>query len=212
MTCRQCRGIEGYFDLREANRDLKRYHKKGPDRTTWMLLEVIKAAGVEGKSLLDIGGGVGVVHHELLKVGASRAVVVEASEAFVEVAATEAQQQGYADRVTYHHGDFVDMAAEVEPADVVTLDRVICCYPDVEKMVGLSSQRAAMLYALVYPRDNWLVRRAFNLLNFIFWLRRREFRVFVHSSSVVDSEVGRNKLRQIYCRKALVWQVVVYSR
>jgi hypothetical protein len=34
LTCRQCRGIEKFFDRKEADRDLGRYRKKGPAKTT----------------------------------------------------------------------------------------------------------------------------------------------------------------------------------
>ena len=45
------------------------------------------------------------------------------------------------------------MSDEIEAADVVTLDRVICCYPDMEALVGRSAERALRLYGLVHPRD-----------------------------------------------------------
>ncbi len=79
MTCSQCRGIEKQFDSGFAQRDLKRYRKKGPNRTTRMLLEDLAAEDVNNGTLLDIGGGVGAVQFELLDAGVSRAVAVDAS-------------------------------------------------------------------------------------------------------------------------------------
>jgi magnesium-protoporphyrin O-methyltransferase len=61
---------------------------------THLLLDGVKAVGVEGATLLDIGGGVGVVQLELLSVGALRATEVGASSAFLHVARTEAQRRG----------------------------------------------------------------------------------------------------------------------
>jgi len=103
------------------------------------------AEGVAGASVLDIGGGVGVLHHELLQVGAASATGVDGSAAYIDAAMEEAQMQGHAGRVGYHHGDFVAVAKDIEPAEVVTLDKVICCYHDVEGLVGLSSRRATRL-------------------------------------------------------------------
>ena len=79
MTCRQCKGIEKVFDEKEANRGLRKYRKNGPDKTTKILIDAIISRGVDGKTLLDIGGGVGAIQHELLKAGASKSIGVEAS-------------------------------------------------------------------------------------------------------------------------------------
>ena len=212
MTCRQCRGIEQFFDRKEANRDLKGYRKKGPSKTTQMLIDAIEADGIADKTLLDIGGGVGAIQHELLKAGASGAVSVDASTAYIEAAREEARRQGHADRLQQRHGDFVDLAPEIESADVVTLDRVICCYHDVELLVSLSSERATRLYCLVYPRENWVARTGFGLFNLYFWLRRSPFRIFIHPTATVDALVRRGGFRRSFYRKTLIWQVVVYTR
>ena len=66
MTCPHCRGIEKIFDQETAERDLKAYRAHGPSTTTHLLIEALKAAGIVDRTLLDIGGGVGAIQHELL--------------------------------------------------------------------------------------------------------------------------------------------------
>ena len=212
MICRQCQGIEKLFNQRQASKDLNGYRKRGPSKTTQMLVDAIKAEGVEGRTVLDIGGGVGVIQHELLKAGASSCVAVEASTAYIQAAREEAERQGHTDRVVHRHGDFADIAEEIEAADIVTLDRVICCYHDVEKLVGLSSQRASKLFCLVYPRAHWGSGLVVRLFNAGLWLMRNKFRAYIHSSSVVDALVKANGLKQHYYGKTFIWQVVVYGR
>ena len=177
-----------------------------------MLLETHKQKGVEGNSLLDVGGGIGVLQHELLRAGVGRADSVEASTAYIDACKQEAARQGHEDRITYHNGDFVDIAPNLERADIVTLERVICCYPDVETLVELSSRLADRVYGLVYPRTNWASKIAARLFNLIMWLRRSSFRVFIHPDSVIDWVTRSNGLRPISRRKTLVWQVVIYER
>ena len=212
MVCRQCKGIEKFFDQREADSELRRYRKGGPLKTTRMLIDAIKTRGVEGKTLLDIGGGVGVVQHELLKAGVGNCTSVDASMAYLQTARQEAERQGHTDRLLQRHGDFVDIAPEIGSADVVTLDRVICCYHDVERLVGLSSERAREVYGLVYPRDNRAVRFAFRAFNAYLWLRRSSFRVFVHPATLIDSIARRAGFDQSFHHRTLVWNVVVYTR
>ncbi|MEE9166989.1 MAG: class I SAM-dependent methyltransferase [Candidatus Neomarinimicrobiota bacterium] len=195
-----------------AKRDLKRYRKKGPVRTTRILIEALTSNGIPGQTLLDIGGGVGAIQHEFLKAGLENATNVDASKAYIASAQEEAGRQGFADRVSYHHGDFVDLAPEIEEADIVTLDRVICCYDDMERLVGLSAERAGKLYGVVYPRDNWLMKVARPVINFVFWLKGNPFRMFVHPTQAVDTRIQESGLKPYFHRKTAIWQVVVYAR
>lgn len=212
MSCCQCKGIETYFNRKSVAKDLKRYRKKGPDKTTRILIDALKAEGIEGMTLLDIGGGVGPIQHELLKAGASEAINVEASKAYIEAAKEEAERQGHGDRVSHYHGDFVDLATEIPQTDIVTLDRVICCYHDMQALVGLSSVLAGKLYGVVYPRDTWWAKIETAASNFSYWIRRNPFRLFVHPTEAVDNVVRGNGLERRFYQKAGSWQVVVYVR
>ena len=212
MNCRQCSGIEAWFDKKVVARELSRYRKKGPRKTTRMLIDAAKSEGVEGMTLLDIGGGVGAIQHELLKAGAGSVVSVDASTAYVEAAEDEAKRQGHADRVHYLYGDFVNLASDIPEVDIVTLDRVICCYDNMEALVRLSSMRARKFYGLVYPRDAWWIKLANPVGNFCLWVSRNPFRIFVHPTEAVDAVVRSNGLERCFYRKTVIWQVVVYSR
>ena len=212
MSCPQCEGIEAFFDRREAERELRIYRKKGPSSITKVLLDAIRAQGIDGASLLDVGGGVGAIQHELLAAGVSSAVSVDASSAYHAVAREEAERRGLADRVQQRFGNFVDLAPQLEQADIVTLDKVICCYHDVEQLVHLSSAKARRMYAVVYPRYNLLLRALPKLASVFFRLRRTPFRVFVHPTAVVEGLVEGNGLRRTFHRKSGFWQVAVFTR
>jgi magnesium-protoporphyrin O-methyltransferase len=148
----------------------------------------------------------------LLASGVEQVTDVEASTAYIEAAREEAQRRRLGDRVSFLHGNFVDLAPGLAPADIVTLDRVICCYPDMEKLVGLSAARARKLYGLVYPRDNWWMKIGLALLNFSYRLRRSPFRNYSHATKSVEAILGSHGLKRRYYRQTLVWQVAVYTR
>ncbi len=212
MKCCQCQGIESLFGKRAAARELRSYRRKGPTKSTRVLLAALEAAGVDGKSLLDIGGGVGAIQHQLVEAGVTRVTDVDASTAYLEVVEQEAARRGYAERASYHHGDFVELAEQLDATDIVTLDRVICCYPDMDALVGLSSARARFSYGLVYPRRTWYLKLARPLINAVFRLRRNPFRVFLHKSEDVDAVVRRSGLARASRQRSGVWNVVVYRR
>ena len=212
MRCSQCQGIEDLFDQQYVAKELAHYRQKGADKTTRMLVEALQELGVAGLTLLDIGGGVGAVQHALFSAGVQNSTSVDASGAYLNAAREEAGRRGYAERVTYQHGNFVDLAEEVTPADIVTLDRVICCYPDMEQLVGLSAAHSRKLYGLVFPRDDWWVKIVLALQNFYFGLKRSPFRTFSHSTQAVEDLLSRAGLRRRAFRRTLAWQVVVYVR
>ena len=212
MTCPHCQGAEKIFDQRTAERDLKAYRAHGPGATTRLLIEALKAAGIANHTLLDIGGGVGAIQHELLKDGAGSAIAIDASSAYLQAAKQEAERQGYANRVAYHQGDFVALAPQLPEADIVTLEKVICCYPDMRALVGLSSARAGRLYGVVFPRDSWWMRLGGRCMNLLLRLQRSTFRFFVHPTEAIEAVVRANGLQRRYYHKTLFWQVIVYSR
>lgn len=200
------------FDARHAARHLRDYRKNGAVGTTRALIEALGAGGVDGQTVLDIGGGVGGVHHELLRAGAAAAVDVDASRAYISVARSEAERQGHGGRVRYIAADFVAVADELEPADLVALDRVICCYADMAALVGASAALARRRYGVVYPRDSRLGRVGVALLNARFRLSRSAFRAYVHRTADVDAVLAGHGLVKVIQRTTLIWQVALYER
>jgi magnesium-protoporphyrin O-methyltransferase len=205
------RGFE-IFDRRNADEDLARYRQRGPDRTTTLLLDMVRAAGVRGGTLLDIGAGIGVIDHELVRDGLGHATLVDASAPSLAAAREEARRRGQIDRLEFVDGDFVSRASSIDVADIVTLDRVICCYPDVTSLVRESASRARAMYALVLPRDRWLVRLGARLENIWFRLRRLDYRAYAHPNSLVDALVSQEGLSVRSEARTFFWRVVLYDR
>jgi len=212
MTCCHCQGIETYYNRKSVAKNLQKYRKDGPSKTTGMLIDALKAEDIKGTTLLDIGGGVGAIQHELLKAGVSNAINVEASKAFIEAAKEEAERQGLADRVSYYHGNFVDLAHDIPQVDIVTLDKVICCYHDMQALVGLSSSLARRFYGVIYPQDSLRAKIDFSVENFVYWIKRSSFRVFVHSTKVIETMLRQNGLERVFYRKVGIWQILIFSR
>jgi len=212
MASCQCQGIEREFSEEYAVRELTSYHRKGASRTTRMLAEALKAQNLEGGTLLDIGGGVGAIPHILLAGGMRSATCVEASSAYAAAASREARRRGLAERVEQLQGDFVELAPRVGQHDVVTLDRVICCYDDLDSLVGLSGSKARRLYGLVFPRETWWMRLGMWLLNATMRLRRSSYRSYLHSTERLESLLTGMGFTRRFSDHTALWQVRVYRR
>src|SRR5262245_38231094 len=135
MTCCHRSVSSQIFDSAVARRDLRRFRRRGPDAPTRRLLAAVRARALPPQAtLLDIGGGVGAIHHVLLEHGFIEATHVDASEAYLSAATEEARRLGHSDRVRFRLAAFPDEESAAPPADVVTLDRVVCCDPDYARM------------------------------------------------------------------------------
>jgi SAM-dependent methyltransferase len=212
VTCRQCGGIERQFGPKTARWELRRYRKRGPNATTRILIDTLRGEGVTGASILDVGGGVGAVYHELLASGARDAVHVDVSPDYLSAAREETERRGNTSRVQFVRGDFVDAAPTLGDSDIVTLDRVICCYPDMERLVALSADKARRLLGAVYPREAWWMRVGLAAVNGINRLRRSAFRAYVHPPRAIDAVLRAHGLVRRSFRRTVAWEVVVYSR
>lgn len=202
---------ESHFTAKIARRDLRRYRKNGPGPTTRFLRDGVVASGVNGL-LLDIGSGVGSLAFELLDRGVSRVVAVDASSAYLAAAREEAQRRDRMEAVEFVHGDFLRVAPDLPTASIVTLDRVVCCYPHVEPLLEEALRHSGEGFAFSYPRDVWYVRAVLAIENGIRRVRRNPFRTFAHSPALMERIVTRAGFVLQSRRESRTWSSDVYLR
>ena len=206
------RGYERFFGKRVARRDARRYRRRGLDRTAQRLVDELAARDVGGASVLEPGGGVGGLDLELLKRGAARATVIELSHGYDPEAAALARESGMAERIERRHGDFVELSALMDDADVVVMHRVVCCYPDPERLVGAASSHARRLLALSFPRDTWWLRWAARCGN-VFFRLIGGIETYIHPPAVVEQAAESAGLTTLLHEPAgRVWRVAVFER
>jgi hypothetical protein len=202
-----------FYDEKRAASELRKYREKGPIPSTSALIEALMSEGVEGATLVDIGGGIGAIQHELLDAGVSHVTSVDASAPYLDAAREEGRRRGHDGRVTYLHGDFVDLADSVPPAEIVTLDRVLNVCPGWERLAGLAADHAQRLLGLVYPRDTRMVRLVISAMNLKLRLHRESVRAFLRPGDVIERIVHENGLTlQVSRNVGQAWQVAVFRR
>jgi magnesium-protoporphyrin O-methyltransferase len=212
MDCCDPAVYDDRFDARRAEDRLRDYRRNGPNGWTRRLIAGLAPDGAEGMTVLDIGAGVGAVHHALLEAGAAAAVDVDASGPYLAASRTEAERRGLAERVTYHKGDAVALAPGLEAADLVALDRVVCCYPHMEALVRVAAERTRRRLGMVLPRDDAWVRAAVGLANRWSALWRDPFRVHVHSTAGVLAVADAAGLVPVAEHRGRVWQTLILER
>jgi magnesium-protoporphyrin O-methyltransferase len=203
--------VAGQFNAANAESDLKRYRRKGPNSSTRLLRTMVLRAG-GGQTLLDIGGGIGALSFELLAAGMEHAILVDASSASLATARREAVERGDADHMTFLEGDAVLLGRDIGSAEVVVMDRVICCYPDVDPLLDVAFGHSVTMCALSFPRESWLARAVVGLENQVRKLRGNPFRVYLHPAASIDNAAQRHGFRCIDRAGTFAWRVRVYTR
>ena len=215
MDCCSVNGLDKMFSESVAQGDLKAYLKKGLSKRSRHLMDTIREQGITGATILEVGGGIGSLHLELIKAGATSAVGYDASAAYVEAATSLAEKLGLKESVEYHVGDFAEMGGSAEDADIVVLDRVLCCYPDMRALVTASAQRTRRFCVLTYPRRTWLTRALLSMANAGLALFRKRFRAYVHKPLEIAALMSSNGLERVsrdYAGTFREWEVAVYRR
>jgi 2-polyprenyl-3-methyl-5-hydroxy-6-metoxy-1,4-benzoquinol methylase len=208
-----CGCYDKAFDDRLAARELRAFRRNGPGRASKAVAEALARGGAEGRTVLDIGGGVGAVHQQLLDKGAASVIDVDASRGYLEAARSEAQRKGVADRVRFEHGDFVDIASTIEPADLVALDRVVCCYGDVEALVGRAAEHARRRLAITIPPSWWALRAFIAVANAWYRLTRNAYRAYAHPHERVIAAARSGGLElERPVEKVGMWRLLVFER
>ena len=207
MGCCDPRGCDRFFGPRMARRMAERYRTRGLDATGGHILRFLESQGLEGATVLEIGGGVGELQIEVLRRGAARAVNLELSPAYDREAEALLREAGLEGRVERRIVDIAADGAEIGPADVVVLNRVVCCYPDYERLLDAAAVRARRAIVFSHPPRNVLSRLVVAAENLVLRLTRKQFRVFAHPPAAMLRVLEERGFRLAFTRHGLVWHV-----
>src|SRR5216684_8784816 len=201
-----------HFVPKKAERDLRRYQRHGPDATTRILLSELRRWPLQGLHLLDVGAGIGVIPVELATAGLATVTLADASAAYLEAARRHLASYDAARPAQFILGDFAATAASLPDADIVTLDRVVCCYPDVEALLRGAATRARRMVAFTYHPDRWYLHAAVAMENSWYRLNQNPFRAFVHSPDRMASVLASAGFVRVARRATLQWALDLYHR
>ena len=200
------------FGTRFARWQARRYRRRGLDTTAKRMVEFVAERGIEGATVLEIGGGVGEIQLELLRRGAASATNLELVGAYDDFARELAAAAGLTGRVRRRVLDIAVTPQEVEPADVVVLHRVVCCYPDYERLLGAAADHARELLVFSHPPRNAVSRAVLGVQNATFRVSGKSFRTFAHPPGAMLEVVARRGMNVSYMHKGAVWQVAGLER
>ncbi len=210
-SCCRPESYGAFFTEKGARRALRRYRRRGLDKLSKRMAAVVRERSVGGATLLEVGGGIGALEVELLKAGAERATNVELSPEYEEAAAELAREHRVEGRIDRRVADFA-RHADVPDADTVVMNRVVCCYPDYDALIGAAAARTRGLLVFSFPRERAGVRIAFGLMNLWLRLTRNDFRGFVHPVRAMLEAAQQRGLTPVLEQRGLFWQIAALER
>ena len=211
-ACCDPRGCDQFFGARFAGRSARRYRKRGLDRPTKRMVDFLERCGIAGAALLEVGGGVGELQLELLKRGARRTVNLELSPAYEEEAVRLLREAGMEGRVERRLHDIATDPDAIDPVDVVVLNRVVCCYPDYERLLSAAADHARRLLVFSHPPRNVVARFLIGAQNLRLRLQGSEFRIFAHPPAAMIAVLEQRGLRRTFAHQGLPWHVAGLER
>ena len=200
------------FDLERAQSELNEYLQKGIKKSSRPLLNLLQKLPIEGKTLLDIGGGIGSIDFELFKRGLTQTTFVDLSAAYTDTFTTEAKRRNIIESCRVLKGDFPTLAPLINRADLVVLDKVICCYDDYIDLISSSISKAEKWYAYTIPRDKWWVKIGQKLDGWARSFKGDKFRTYIHPVRKIESLIGKAGFKKIDQSIQREWLSVVFIK
>jgi len=212
MNSRHCCGANEIFDLKRAEKEFKKYIRKGPRNPTAKLIKRFDRNRIIDRTLLDIGGGIGAIQWFFLENGAKKTTDVDASIAYLKVAMDYSSQNGWQNRSNFFHGDFVEVNQTFESYNFVTLDKVVCCYPEYQSLLEKAASHCDDTLALTFPVRNLISRFLILLSGLYFYFKNNPFRTYIHPPSEISKLIQSCGFEPIYTGIAFPWHVQIYRR
>ena len=211
MSCEHCCGADMLFDLKSARKELKTYKKRGPGKTTKKLLNLLSGYDQKGKSLLDIGGGIGAIQWEFVRNGGIKTTDIDSSSGYIKIASDYAKELKHHE-ASFKMSDFNEVHKEVGRHDFVSLDKVICCYPEYKKLLGNALDKTGTALALSMPLGGWISNLFAQFTKIYLILRKNPFRTYIHPPKQVHEFIESRGFRLSEKALSFPWLVRIYER
>lgn len=212
QCCPEPRGYDEVFSRRFSRMVSERYERRGLTGLARRMADFLVARGIEDATVLDIGGGVGDLHVELLRRGARSATNLELSHGYDDDARALVERHGLTGRVTRLAVDIARSPESVEAADVVVLHRVVCCYPDHVGLLSAAGDHARSLLVFSHPTDHVVTHAMLGMENAWHRMRGRQFRAHAHDPAAMVTVLEGTGLRQVMRHRGPMWSAVGFER
>jgi magnesium-protoporphyrin O-methyltransferase len=176
------------------------------------MVTFLEGQGLTGATVLEIGGGVGELQLELLRRGAAHTTNLEMASTYETQAGRLLADAGLTDRAERRRLDIVEAPEQVEPADVVVLHRVVCCYDDYERLLSAAGSHARRALVFSHPPRNAATRAYMTVQNAVLRLMGKDYRGFTHPPEEMLRVLRDQGLHPAYLHRGPIWHLAGLTR
>lgn len=205
--------LDNFFDERYQFRHANEYLRKGLNRESQKLIGWVSDRLDGSQTVMEIGCGAGMLHHELLRQNkVEKAIGIDASSAGLKAAARNADKLSLNSQVSYFKQDFAQHAEMHVPVDLVVMDRVICCYPFLDLLLGQAAEKASRFLAISFPVENILIKMGVKTADFFLTLFGSGYHPYLHSHDAIHQTAEGAGLKLAHTDRHYVWQIMIFER
>jgi len=184
MEC-NCSSYCFFFGDKNAKREMKKYKKKGLSKETGILFDELKSK-VKNKSVTEVGSGIGLLAIDLTKQGAKNYKGYDISKPSINAAKDLTKREGLSKKLKYFELDYATHKGNLDSTDIILSDKVVCCYPDMEKFMQITAGKAGEYYAIIYPKRTIPAQIITEFAALLLKLTpQRGFRPFIHNTRII---------------------------
>lgn len=211
-----CCGADSLFDKKKAKKEYKKYLKNGPTRVTGRIItqmnKLLSQVDLSSYSMIDIGGGIGALQWWFLEKGGGQSIDVDASSGYLDQASSHANKMGWESQTKFIMGDCTDVYPELQKADIITLDKVVCCYPNYEEILKTTCKKSSQYIALSYPMDGFAAQVLRQLGVLLLKIIKNDYRPYVHSVVSIRGIFKEEKFSLVAKDFAFPWHIEIYRK
>lgn len=211
VDCCDPNGLDRVFAGRLVRQELRAFRRAGLTRRQQEIVALLEPLA-SGSSVLDIGCGIGAIGTTLLAKGAGSGLFVDVSSAYLNAAHEVGAEAGVGDRAAFYQDDFATSARSYPEADVVVLDRVVCCYPDAQTLLEKAARHSQRTLVFSYPRPFWFTPLFRALCALAMKLAGQEYRFFLHDPQLLLKAATGEGHGEVVTRPVGLWQLVKVSK
>lgn len=207
-----CCGADLFFNKKTARKEYRKYVREGPSKVTAKIIQQLENQNIEGKSMIDVGGGIGALQWWFLKNGGTQTADIDASSGYLKQAQIHAGENGWQDKTQFIMGDCTDIYPKIYNPDYITLDKVVCCYPNFKEILAATCKKSKKYVSLSYPMDGIIAQAIRGIGILFFMLKQNPFRPYIHPVKEIRDLFTQNGYKRVLNNLVFPWHVETYCK
>lgn len=207
-----CCGADLFFNKKMARREFRKYRKKGATGATAKIIQQLDNNDVTDQHLVDIGGGIGALQWWFLGKGGRLTTDIDASSGYLREAENYAKYMGWDSKAEFIKGDCTEIYPQITRPDYITLDKVVCCYPNYKEILEATCEKSNAFVSLSYPIDGIIAQVVRWFIYLFLRIMKNPFSPYIHSVKDIRKVFASKGYQRLAHDVVFPWHIETYLK